>query len=329
MQSYRRQVHPAFTLIELLVVIAIIAILIGLLLPAVQKVREAASRMKCQNNLKQIVLSCHNYENAQNGLPILYPSSNQLGWMTQILPYIEQGNLSNIYNFNYPWFDSVNATAILQRIPIFECPSSPVAHTYTGFDSGFSSQGGGGTADTTFTTAVTDYFAFSGAGGDYATYYPSTNDKSGPFGSQSATPPASRQLIQVTDGTSNTFMVGEQGGRPYLYVTGQKQVHNANFPSYVGSYGYNSGSDIALDYGWGSWAHNNNFNVGSWGADGMSQNGPCTVNCSNYRGVYSFHTAGANFAFADGSVHFINNTLQPAAYYALITARGGEIVPSY
>ncbi|QJW99043.1 DUF1559 domain-containing protein [Frigoriglobus tundricola] len=321
--------RSAFTLIELLVVIAIIAILIGLLLPAVQKVREAAARMKCQNNLKQIVLACHNYESAQGGLPILYPSSNQLGWMTPVLPYIEQQNLGNIYNLNYPWFDTVNATAIQQRIPIFECPSSPVAHSYTGFDSGFASQGGGGTANTTFITAVTDYFAISAAGGDYATYYSSSNDTSGPFGSQSATPPASRQLIQITDGTSNTFMVGEEAGRPYLYVTGGKQVHNANFPSYVGSYGYNPGSDIALDYGWGSWAHNNNFNVGTWGADGLSKNGPCAINCSNYRGVYSFHTGGANFGFADGSVHFISSSLAPAAYYALITARGGEVIPSY
>lgn len=329
MKPNRPSARRAFTLIELLVVIAIIAILIGLLLPAVQKVREAAARMKCQNNMKQIVLACHNYENAMGGLPILYPSSNQLGWMIPILPFIEQQNLGNIYNANYPWFDSVNAAAIQLRISIFECPSSPGAHIYTGLDSGFASQGGGGSADTTFVTAVTDYFAISGAGGDYSTYYSSSNDTSGPFGSQSATPPASRQLVQVTDGASNTFMVGEQGGRPYLYVTGSMQVHNANFPSYVSSSGYNAGSDIALDYGWGSWAHNNNFNIGTWGADGMSKNGPCAVNCSNYRGVYSFHTGGANFAFADGSVHLISSSLAPTAYYALITARGGEVIPSY
>ena len=323
--------RSAFTLIELLVVIAIIAILIGLLLPAVQKVREAAARMKCTNNLKQIVLACHNYENAMNGLPILYPSSNQLGWMTPVLPYIEQANLGNLYNIGYPWFDTVNATAIQQRIPIFECPSSPVAHSYTGTDSGFASQGGAGTANTTFTVAVTDYFAFSGAGGDYATYYSSSNDVSGPFGSQSATPPASRQLIHITDGTSNTFMVGEQAGRPFLYVTGGKQVPGSNFSSYsyVSAGLADAPNSVALIYGWGSWAHNNNFNVGTWTADGTAKNGPCTMNCSNYRGVYSFHTGGANFGYADGSVHFINSSLPPAAYYALITARGGEVIPSY
>src|SRR6202043_3811044 len=91
MKSFRR---GGFTLIELLVVIGILAILIGLLLPAVQKVRESAARIRCQNNMKQVVLACHNYESGNNGLPLLYSSSNQLGWMIQILPYLEQDGLN-------------------------------------------------------------------------------------------------------------------------------------------------------------------------------------------------------------------------------------------
>jgi prepilin-type N-terminal cleavage/methylation domain-containing protein/prepilin-type processing-associated H-X9-DG protein len=327
----------AFTLIELLVVIAIIAILIGLLLPAIQKVREAAARMQCQNNLKQIALAVHNYENVQGGLPLLYASSNQLGWMTQILSYVEQMNLTTAYNLNYPWFDATNVTAVKQRIPIFECPTSPLPHIYTATDTAFGTptQDPGGLAETTFTIAVTDYFAFSGANAtNYAVYYPGTVDVSGPFGAQSSTP-TSRRLIEITDGTSNTFLVSEQAGRPYLYVTGLMRVPGTSFPSYVTSGSSVDAPDsIALDYGWGSWAHNNNFNVGTWAPDGMSQNvpiasSPCAINCSNYRGVYSFHTGGTNFAFADGSVHFISSSLAPSAYYALITARGGEVVPSY
>jgi prepilin-type N-terminal cleavage/methylation domain-containing protein/prepilin-type processing-associated H-X9-DG protein len=127
MTRYRRS---AFTLIELLVVIAIIAVLIGLLLPAVQKVREAASRMKCSNNLKQLGLAVANYESTFKRYPPGEINGNWGGNMASgysvhvfLLPYIEQDNLCRSMNMMMPWNDPSNATALATPVPIFECPS--------------------------------------------------------------------------------------------------------------------------------------------------------------------------------------------------------------
>ena len=125
----KRTDRNAFTLIELLVVIAIIAILIGLLLPAVQKVREAASRLQCQNNLKQLALAAHNYQDANQCFPAARPSSSpQYGHMVLLLPYIEQGNLANAFSFTAPggFADPVNQGVANTRLTLLLCPSNPV-----------------------------------------------------------------------------------------------------------------------------------------------------------------------------------------------------------
>src|SRR5262249_52762419 len=126
--------RSGFTLIELLVVLAIIALLVGLLLPAVQRVREAANRVKCANNLKQIGLACHAYHDSRGSFPPGYtawPSSDPLatspgwGWAAYLLPFLEQSNLSQSIQFNLPIEHPANADTRLTRLPLFLCPSDP------------------------------------------------------------------------------------------------------------------------------------------------------------------------------------------------------------
>jgi prepilin-type N-terminal cleavage/methylation domain-containing protein len=328
----------AFTLVELLVVIAIIGVLVALLLPAVQAAREGARCAQCSNNLKQLGIACQAYASVHGGFPLLYSSSNQPGWVTQVLPYFEEDNLLMRYNYRQPWFDASNAAAVTQRIPILECPTSPVEHVYTATDPGFA--GLSANPLTTFTTASTDYFAIATASptttlkapstipaGYFYVYpnAPTTADLSGAFGPQSTTP-SLRRLRQITDGLSNTAMIAEMSGRPWLYVAGGNKVPSASFPSYVSASSVDVVDDIPLDYGWGSWAQNNNFGVGTWSSNGTMQGGPCAVNCSNYRGVYGFHSAGVYAAVADGSVRMLSQEIHPAVFFALVTARGGEIL---
>jgi prepilin-type N-terminal cleavage/methylation domain-containing protein/prepilin-type processing-associated H-X9-DG protein len=334
--SFRRF---AFTLVELLVVIAIIGILLGLLLPAIQVAREAARRSQCCNNLRQLGLACLGYENSRRGMPLLYASSNQLGWIPQILPYFEEGGLAKLYNYNQPWFDAVNASAVTQQISGLACPSSRAPRVYTATNPAFAGQSANPL--TTFTTATTDYFAISGASSTttvkapstipagYFYYYPnaaSDLDLGGVFGAQSKTP-TSQKLSKITDGLSKTMMIAEMSGRPWLYLANKQRVYAANFPSYVSASSVDVQDDIPLNYGWGGWAHNNNFSVGTWSSDGTLQGGEAAVNCSNYRGIFSFHAAGANVAFADGSVHLLGQEMPPDVFFALATAHGHEIVP--
>ncbi|MDY3562133.1 DUF1559 domain-containing protein [Gemmata sp. JC673] len=297
-----RHTHRGFTLIELLVVIAIIAILIGLLLPAVQKVREAAARMSCQNNLKQIGLAMHNYESANGGLP---PRRNtttgqRRGWGPAILPYVEQAALGGNYRLDKEFFAPENAANIIVPLKIFTCPSVPNnPRTVTVTFSGVSATGAAG-----------DYF---GPNSFQSTLYGNQN-LSGNNTCTAMSDNANRKFTDITDGTSNTLLVTEQAGRPDFYILGVKKASNTEQAA------YNQ---------WGPWAAYQVTRLQQFGSDGITADGdggPCTINCNNSQGVYAFHSGGAPAVFCDGSVRFMRVGMNPNTLFAVVTCNGGEIL---
>jgi hypothetical protein len=143
-------------------------------------------------------------------------------------------------------------------------------------------------------------------------------------------PLTQRRLTSITDGLSNTLMIAEMAGRPWPFLAHGKKLTCTSDPDYPAYLSASPGTDtagniVAFTNGNGAWAHNNNFNVGTWSADGKVQNtGACAVNCSNFRGVYSFHDVGAFAGLADGSVRLVGADISEQTFMALLTAQGGE-----
>jgi prepilin-type N-terminal cleavage/methylation domain-containing protein/prepilin-type processing-associated H-X9-DG protein len=301
----QRQHRFAFTLIELLVVIAIIAILIGLLLPAVQKIREAAARIQCQNNLKQIGLAALNYESVYKGLPPrCMVNVPYRGWGPILLPYLEQQPLANIYNYNLNFYDPANGPAVSQPVSVYTCPSAPPDRTVPIVDVN---------ANPTGTTgAEGDYFAPNSVDAFWwpaAQYAVASDEDQAPAMAQDVP----RPLSYISDGTSNTLLISELAGRPNQWILGVQQPTNANlrFPQW-----------------WGPWASYNSCIYKTWSDDGTTPGGFCTINCNNSWGIYAFHTGGANAVFVDGSVHFLAVGLDRDVFAALVTRAGGEVIGS-
>ncbi len=297
----RRPAARGFTLIELLVVIAIIAILIGLLLPAVQKVREAAARMSCSNNLKQIGLGVMNYEGSNQAFPpginvpvgtgsgMLFPTSalytsgrvtqptipNTFGnWLIFLLPYIEQDNVYRQMNLNANQYANCNGTASIGATVIksYLCPSDPMPaqqSTYT-------------TGGVTYTFGMNSYL---GNGGTYSYYLDANYVQDGVF-----TMNAQMKILAITDGTSNTIMAGERYHKDPVY-TNMATLGGWSWSNYL------CGQDVI-----GSARTPVNYTIPVGTPNTFANTDPrvCTFG--------SGHTGGANFAFCDGSVRFLSMT---------------------
>ncbi len=297
-----------FTLIELLVVIAIIAVLIGLLLPAVQKVREAAARIQCSNNLKQLGLALMNYTTANGGFPpgqqtiIVSPTVKlQHSWTPFILPYIEQGNLAERYSFNANWSAPANDSGVIQtRIKLFMCPSADSDRTAAN------------------NRGVLDYPAINQMVHKLPDPYipkppltripPSDPTFLGVLGHETLpTRKVSRTIPEIKDGTSNTLLLAEDAGRNEHWIMGRLQ---GNF-SEDGAWANPSGA----------------INIWGFNPQTLSFPGPCGVNCTNNQQIYSFHIGIAQGLFADGSVRPLKAGTDVNVVIALMTRREGEVVP--
>ena len=305
--SYKRSSHFGFTLLELLVVVAIIGVLIGLLLPAVQKVRESASRTRCANNLKQIALATHNYHDTVGAFPVnslpgpdgpYGPQTPAWSWMARLLPYLELGNLANQGGVpTRTLYDGRDTVA--QQIPAYLCPSDPFSATGPRSDAADL----GVWTSPPISAGNSNYKGVSGANWGWGDptwrnlgtngSWDGLNNGDGVFFRIDWKSP--KRLLSISDGTGNTFLIGEdlpEQNHWSAWAYANSATATCAIPPNVK---YPPGPD----YSW-MWEYNTSFR--------------------------SRHPGGVQFAYSDGSVHFIKDSVELPVYRAMATIRGGEVV---
>jgi prepilin-type N-terminal cleavage/methylation domain-containing protein/prepilin-type processing-associated H-X9-DG protein len=359
----QRPSRRGFTLIELLVVIAIIAALIALLLPAVQKVREAANRTSCINNLKQIGLAVHAYHDAAKSFPDnIRPTGGtvRVRWFTKILPYLDQKTLYDNYNPDVNWSDNTvtnvngftNQKVTSTRLAIAVCPSVPNPER---LDVDPASTGGGSGFGNPQLFAVTDYAGVYGVHDSLLNAGLSANlsgttqpistatitNKAGGLTNESFNNGIPVSINEFIDGTSNTIFAVESAGRPFLWQGGKKQYAGIDKNEVNGGGWCRPASDLWL-IGFadrsgttpiGKYVINAANGIdfqGTYGASGNtsvpSAAYPLKTDPSGQ--IYSFHSGIANILLADGSVRQIRDNADLGVVVSLVTRANSDQVPS-
>ena len=360
MSQSRFRRRTAFTLIELLVVIAIIGVLIALLLPAVQKIREAANRMSCTNNLKQMGLALHNYHDVYKKFPYgadddyhyMGNDYSSLPWGVVILPFIEQDNLYKKFNtgwvhpaqgvplppplnttFNNPPNNTDSTDPTLNpaatSVKIYQCPSSPSpGEVYQDTWDNNGNAYGPYAGSPTWTVSASDYIAISGLlGGFVDRYFPHPSGTPSPVSDHNGilNDNFPVKISMILDGTSNTWMVGECAGAPNVYVSGAHILASPPYDPNTQSF-YISGNAWADETNGDQWIGGTDFDGGVASGNPLTH-GPCTINCVNIQNFFAFHPAGANFLYADGHVNFVTQDLDPKIAILRISFRDGMVIP--